>query len=571
MDATFDKVVDPAELPSDVGTLQGMILELLDLLRSRNRQIDVLQYRLEALLRARFGPRAEKVDPSQLKLFAEQVLAELGQGPASDEVPEATERPAQRPKGHGRRKLPEDLPVKREVIDVAAQQKICACCGKEMVQIGEETSRKLDFIPASFYILEQARPKYACPHCQEGGVVIADNPRQAIEKGLPGPGLLAQVIASKYCDHIPLHRQEQIYARCGVELPRSTQCGWMGPAAKLILPLVDLMTQRVLTGHSIHTDDTPVPVLDRDLDKTRQGRVWAYVGDELNPYTVYDYTPSRARDGPATFLDSYEGYLHADAYGGYDGIYAGEKIIEVLCWAHARRKFFEAQGSDPARATAALAYIRELYKVERAAKELYEKQGRGDDARPLAAIRLELRQARSVSLLEALELWMREQLDGRAADGTVIAAGPVLPQSPLGGAIGYALGNWKALTRYAENGQLDIDNNAAERAERPVAIGRKNYMFFGSDNGGHTAAVLYSLVASAKRHGLNVFAYLRDVIARISDHPANRLEELLPDQWKLAQLQAAAERVDAPISAQAACSPSAGATPSESTAHAEPS
>jgi len=540
MDATFDKVVDPAELPTDVGALQEMIRELLDLLRSKDRQVEVLQYKLEALLRARFGPRAEKLDPAQLRLFAQQILAEAEQTCAAEEPPAATERPRRR-NGHGRRKLPENLPVKREVIDVPPEQKICGCCGKEMVPIGEETSRKLDYIPASMYILEQARPKYACPHCQEGGVVIADNPRQAIEKGLPGPGLLAQVITSKYCDHLPLNRQEDIFARFGVEIPRSTQCGWMGASAKLLSPLVELMTERVLAGGSIHTDDTPVAVLDRDRDKTRQGRVWAYVGDEFHPYIVYDYTASRARDGPAAFLDTYEGYLHADAYGGYDGIYAGEKVIEVLCWAHARRKFYDAQGSDPARATVALAYIRELYKVERAAKELYQQQGLGDDARPLGAIRLELRRARAVELLEKFELWMRVQMDGRAADGTVVPGGPVLPQSPLGGAIGYALGNWEALKRYAENGELDIDNNAAERAERPVAIGRKNYMFFGSDNGGRTAAVLYSLVASAKRHGLDVFAYLRDVIARISDQPTSRLEELLPDQWKLAQLHRAAE------------------------------
>ena len=546
MDAALDKVVDPSQLPSDVGTLQEMIRELLDLLHSRTRQVEVLQHRLEALLRARFGSRAEKLDPAQLRLFAEQILAEAEQMAA--EPLEGTERPGRSRKGHGRRKLPENLPVKREVIDVPAEERVCPCCGKEMVQIGEETNRKLDFVPASLYILEQARPKYACPHCQEGGVVIADNPRQAIEKGLPGPGLLAQVITSKYSDHLPLHRQEEIFARFGVEIPRSTQCGWMASAANLLSPVVDLMAERVLTGQSIHTDDTPVPVLDRDRDKTRQGRVWAYVGDELHPYTVYDYTPSRARDGPATFLGAYEGYLHADAYGGYDGIYAGEKVIEVLCWAHARRKFFEAQSSDPPRATVALAYVRGLYQVERAAKELFEHQGGGADARPLAAIRLELRQARSVPLLEAFKVWLREQRDGCAADGTMIPGGPVLPQSPLGGAIGYALGNWEALTRYAGNGELDIDNNAAERAERPIAVGRKNYLFFGSDNGGRTAAVLYSVVASAKRHGLNVFAYLRDLIARISDHPAHRLEELLPDQWKLAHLRSADKAVDSPTS-----------------------
>lgn len=539
MDAALDMVVDPAELPDDAAVLKSLIVTLLEALGQAHRKTEVLEHKLAALLRARYGSRAEKLDPRQLKLFVEQVLAEAEPEQPADEPDEPEGVVPRRRKGHGRRKLPDNLPVQREVIDVPPEQRVCGCCGLEMVRIGEETHRKLDFIPASLYILEQARPKYACPHCQEGGVVIADNPRQAIEKGLPGPGLLAHVATSKYCDHLPLNRQEHIFARFGVQIPRSTQCGWMASAANLALPLVALMGQRVLSGDSIHTDDTPIPVLDRLRDKTRTGRVWAYVGDDLHPYTVYDYTPNRKRDGPASFLADYEGYLHADAYGGYDGIYAGEKIIEVLCWAHARRKFFDAQDSDPRRAMVALAYIRRLYEVERAAVKMFRRQAGHEDARPLSAIRLELRRDRSVPILKAFERWLRDQSSGQAANGAVLPGGPALPKSPLGMAINYALSNWEALMRYASDGRLDIDNNAAERAVRPMAIGRKNYLFVGSDNGGKTAAVLYSLVASAKRHGLDVFAYLRDVFARISDHPKSRLEELLPDQWKLAQLRPA--------------------------------
>ena len=539
MDAALDMVVDPAKLPDDAAVLKSLIATLLEALGRAHRKTEVLEHKLAALLRARYGPRAEKLNPAQLKLFVEQALAEAKAEQPADEPDEPEAVVPRRRKGHGRRKLPENLPVQREVIDVPPEQRVCGCCGQEMVQIGEETHRKLDFIPASLYILEQARPKYACPHCQEGGVVIADNPRQAIEKGLPGPGLLAHVATSKYCDHLPLNRQEHIFARFGVQIPRSTQCGWMASAANLALPLVALMIQRVVSGDSIHTDDTPIPVLDRLRDKTRTGRVWAYVGDDLHPYTVYDYTPNRKRDGPASFLADYEGYLHADAYGGYDGIYAGEKIIEVLCWAHARRKFFDAQDSDPRRAMVALAYIRRLYEVERAAVKMFRRQADRENARPLSAIRLELRRERSVPILKALEHWLRDQTSGQAADGAASPQGPALPKSPLGVAINYALSNWEALMRYAGDGRLDIDNNAAERAVRPMAIGRKNYLFVGSDNGGRTAAVLYSLVASAKRHGLDVFAYLRDVFARISDHPKSRLEELLPDQWKLAQLRTA--------------------------------
>jgi hypothetical protein len=317
----------------------------------------------------------------------------------------------------------------------------------------------------------------------------------------------------------------------------------MASAAKLGESLVDVMIERVVTSAVIQTDDTPVPVLDKNLDSTRQGRLWIYRGDDLNPYTVYDYTPSRARDGPAEFLGDFQGYLQADAYGGYDGIYLGSegKVIEVLCWAHARRKHFDAQDSDLARATIALAYVRRLYQVEREAKEFFQRQEHDQAARPLSAIRLELRQRDSLPVLEAFEAWMRQQASGVADDGSPLPAGPVLPKSPLGMAINYCLGNWKALTRYASDGKLEIDNNASERDLRPVAIGRNNYTFFGSDNGGRTAAVLYSLIASAKRHGLDPFVYLRDVLARISDHPSNKLHELLPDQWKMARSAAAAE------------------------------
>ena len=521
------------QLPEDVTVLKQLIAQLLDALRSKDRQLGQMEHRLQMLLRARFGRKAEKMDPAQLVLFAEQILKE-STPPASttDE-----DRPARR--GHGRRKLPDNLPRKRVVLDVPAAERVCNCCGAEMVQIGEETSEQIDYIPASVYVVEQVRPKYACKRCPDGTVVTADKPRQPIDKGRPRPGLLAPVITSKYGDHLPLNRLEHIFQRHGLHIRRSTMCGWMGASAKLLSPLYDLMKREVLESTAIHTDDTPVPVLDKDLDTTRKGRLWAYLGDGLHPYTVYDYTPTRKRDGPVEFLGDFEGYMHADAYGGYDGVYAGEAVTEVLCWAHARRKFYDAIDSDSARAHVAMAYIRRLYQIERDAKNQYEAQGDGPDARPLAAIRLELRRRESKAILTELETWLGEQGCGDS---------PVLPKSPMGQAINYCLNNWKALNRFVEAGQLTIDNNAAERAMRPVAVGRKNYMFFGSDNGGHTAAALYSLVATAKRHGLDPFAYLRDVIARISDHPHKKLAELLPDAWKLAAADASGPD---PVPAQA--------------------
>lgn len=534
MEVPLANTIHPDQLPDDASVLKQLVVQLLESLASKTRQIDQLAHRLQQLLRARFGSKAEKVDPAQMLLFAQQILAEAQPAePASQEQAE----PAATRKGHGRRKLPTHLPRKQVVIDVPAEDRICSCCGQEMTKIGEDASEQIEFIPASFQVIETVRPKYACKHCPDGTVVTADKPRQPIEKGLAAPGMLAHVIVSKYCDHIPLNRQAGIFTREGLDLPASTLCGWMGQSATLLAPLVNVAAEEVLASDSIHTDDTPVPVLDKNRDSTRQGRLWAYLGDDLHPFTIYDYTPSRKRDGPAEFLRTYEGCVHADAYGGYDGIYTGSNgaIVEVLCWAHARRKIFDAQDTDAARATVALAYVRRLYQVERRAKELFERQTGRDDARSLADIRLELRQRDSVKTLKDFEAWMRRQINGVAEDGTPLPQGPVLPKSPLGIAINYCLGNWEALNRYAGDGRLDIDNNAAERAMRPVALGRRNYMFFGSDNGGRTAAVFYSLIASAKRHGVDPFAYLRDVLSRISDHPSNKLRELLPDQWKLAQ------------------------------------
>lgn len=502
------------ELPQDLALCHQMILELLETLQRTEREKEQLRHRLMQLLRARFGPRAEKIDPKQLALFAQEILKEAETPPAE---PAKEETPAaEKPKtpGHGRRKLPSPLPRKTIVYDVPAEDRLCPCCGKEMKEIGRETSEQLEYVPASLYVLVHERPKYACRECEET-VLVAEKPRQPIEKGLPGPGLLAHVITSKYADHLPLHRLTGIFYRHGVAIHRSTMCDWMAASAKLLACLYDRMVEEVLASKVLHTDDTPVPVLDKNRDTTRQGRLWAYVGDDLHPYTIYDYTPSRARDGPVKFLGAFQGFMQADAYGGYDGIYAGDRVIEVLCWAHARRKFFDAIDSDHARAHAALAYIRRLYDVERRAKELP------------SADRARLRQAESRPILEAFRKWLGEQSDGPS---------PVLPKSPMGLATHYVLSNWTALVRYTDDGDLSIDNNAAEQAMRPVALGRKNWLFAGSDNGGRTAAVLYGLVATCRRHGLDPFRYLRDVIGRLSDHPANRIDELLPDRWKLAHL-----------------------------------
>jgi transposase len=552
-----------------------MIGELLEHLNRAQGRITKMEHQIEDLLRRLYGRSAERLDPNQMVLFAD--LLKKIQPPAPP-APEAPAAPSAS-RGHGRRRIPEDLPRTRLLHDLADDEKPCPCCGKMREVIGEETSEQLDYEPARLSVIQHVRLKYACRACEqtaaEGGPQIetAEKPLAPIEKGLAAPGLLAYVIVSKYSDHLPLYRLERILARHKIDLARSTMCDWMRDSAAALKALYDRMVREVLASKVIHTDDTPVDVLDRSRCETRTGRFWVYVGDTAHPYDVFTYTANRSRDGPMNFLADWgkdeRRYLQADAFGGYDVIYAGQaggQVTEVACWAHARRKFYEARTSDSAVATQALAYIRLLYDVEDEAKALFEKESdaapvgapaktdalaKADASRSPAAIRLELRQTKAVPLLAQFKAWLESLLPGGpACEGdlpgaaSTTPAGPrshadsgeakrslVLPKSPMGQAIGYVLNQWNALNVYATDGNLAIDNNAAENALRRIAIGRKNWLFCGSDNGGHTAAVLFSLIASCARHEVDPFAYLRDVLTRIAAHPISRLAELLPDRW----------------------------------------
>lgn len=504
-------------LPDDVATLKAMLAELQETVDQLQRVNAGLEHRLDLALRRLYGRLSEKVDPAQLVLFGEAMReagesAERQAGDRDDDTVKATTR------RRGRRPLPADLPRHRVEHAVDPAERACPCCGNDRVRIGEDVTEQLDYTPASLFVIQHVRPKLACKGCEEGGVARAEKPAGVIDRGLPGPGLVAHVITSKYADHAPLYRLERMLARHGVDLARSTMCGWMRASAGLLTPLVRVMEQKIRQSRVIHTDDTPVPVQDQGRGRTKTGRLWVYLGDGEHPYTVFDYTPSRSRDGPQRWLERYEGYLQADAFGGYDGIYAsgnGRRVIEVACWAHARRKFYDARKTDPQRSHHALAEIRRLYEIEREAAEL----GRAER---------QLRRAeRALPVLDGLRRWLVAERDA------------VLPKSPMGTAIGYALGNFDALSRYAREGEgwLSIDNNAAERAIRPVTLGRKNYLFFGSDVGGRTGAVLYSVVASAQRHGLDPFVYLREVLATIGGTPLSGLEALLPDRWREQQLK----------------------------------
>jgi transposase len=401
---------------------------------------------------------------------------------------------------------------------LTAAERLCPCCGVERQPIGVETTEQYDYKPAEVFVIEHQQVKYACKCC-EGEVALAAKPAQPIAKGLPGPGLLASIGTDKYLDHIPLYRTEGRLERLGLTLSRSTMCDWMAAAAELLTPLWELLKQHVLASKKLHTDDTTVPVRDEKRSAHRYGRLWDYIGDDAHPGVVFDYTATHARDGPATFLKGFQGYLQADAYGGYDGIYTGSNgtIIEVGCWAHARNKFKEAQTSDPERVLAAKAWVRRLYDVEDEAKAL----------KLSAAERQRLRQDKSAPLLESFRHWLLAQKT------------QVLPKSPVAAAINYVLNQWEALKVYTTDGELDIDNNISERTLKLVGIGRKNWLFVGSDQGGRTAAVWYSFTATCKLLKIDAFAYLRDVFERLPTHLAERLDELLPHRWKAARANGA--------------------------------
>jgi transposase len=529
-----------AQLRQEVELLRAEREQFLEQLQQKCREIDSLQHQLQQLLRRLFGRSAEKIDPQQLVLF-ETLLHQLAPPtPTLEAPPEPASRPSTN--GHGRRRLPSDLPRQKVIHDLPEKEKPCPCCGKMRHVIGQETNEQLDYVPAKLTVIEHVRLKYACRACEENAsedgpqIVTAEKPLSPIEKGLAAPGLLAYVMVSKYSDHLPLHRLEHILARHGIQIARSTMCDWAAQCAALVRPLYDRMIGDVLKSRVIHTDDTPVDVLDRNRTQTRTGRFWVYLGDKLHPYTVFSYTPDRSRDGPAQFLKGWSGHLQADAFGGYDGIYAGQaggRVTEVACWAHARRKFYDARNSDAATSTQALAYIRLLYDVEDEAKRRIESLPPEDGspnesgAVQLPSRRAEmirtLRQEKSVPRLEQFKAWLESQ--------QAVRGGPVLPKSPMGQAITYALNQWDALCVYTTDGELAIDNNVSENALRRVAIGRKNWIFCGSDNGGNTAAVLFTLMATCQRHRVDPFAYLRDVLTRLPATPINELDRFLPGRW----------------------------------------
>ena len=401
--------------------------------------------------------------------------------------------------------------------DLTAEEKHCSECQQDMHLLGEETSERYEYIPAQFLVIEDICKKYAC----ECTVRTATKPPQPIAKSSAGASVLAQVIVSKIADHLPLHRQAKIYARVGVDIPDQTMGGWLRQSAEVLSPLYECLKDFVLSSKVTGTDDTPVRVLDKSLPgTTRTGRFWPYVGDRDHPGVVFDYTPTRERAGPEEFLEDYQGYLQADAYVAYDSFFIDSKrgLVEIGCWSHTRRHFHDALDNDSARMGVVLAYIAKLYAVEKSARQAGIV---GEDLRLL-------RQQGAVPVLSDLHEYLLKIRD------------EVLPKSDAGRAVSYALKNWRALTRYCEDGDLPIDNNHTERTIRGVAVGRRNWLFVGSDRGGRTMAILRSFVGSCEIVKVDPFAWFQDVLSRIGEQSIQKLDELLPHRWAPAdQAQAA--------------------------------
>jgi len=501
-----------SDLPDDVEGLKRLARAALAALQTKTLEVEKLRLQLARLRRLRFGRSSEKLDGeiAQLELMLEELettaptplviaaSAEASPSSASDEG----RKPA-------RRKLPEHLP--RETV-VHAPPTACPECGGHMRRLGEERSEVLEYVPGHFKVIEHVRPKVSCRGCE--AIRRAPAPDLPIERGRPGPGLLAHVLIGKYCDHLPLYRQSEIYAREGLEVSRSTMAGWVGRAAFELAPLVEAIGAHVMGAGKVHGDDTPVRVLAPGTGKTRTGRLWVYVRDErpfagsAAPAVLYRYSEDRKGEHPRQHLAAFRGTLQADGYAGFNELYRAGECIEVACWAHVRRKFFDIHAANGAPlAREALERIGVLYGVEREARGKPPEERRS------------LRQSRAGPLLDELKAWFEAVLPELSG------------KSELAGALRYALTRWTALTRYRDDGHLEIDNNIAERAIRGVALGRKNWLFAGSDAGGERAAAIYTLIETCKLNEIDPRAWLSHVLARTATHPAKRIDELLPWHW----------------------------------------
>jgi transposase len=510
--------IAPEALPDEPAALKRIIAAMAQDAVNAQAEIAKLKFQLARYRRAEFGRSSEKLarEAEQLELAIETLESDQAERltmvfpEAAGVVESAVE--AQKP---ARRPLPDHLP-REEVFHPADHA--CPSCGGALRRIGEDVTETLDYVPGRFKVVRHLREKLSCRACDT--VVAAPAPDHAIPRGRAGAGLLAHIVVSKYDDHLPLYRQGEIYAREGVILETSTLSGWVGATAATLKPLVDALAADVVASDTLHVDDTPVPVLAPGTGKTKTGRLWTYVRDERPfaggrpPAALFHYSQDRKGEHPRAHLKEFAGVIHADGYAGFNELFAGNRITEAACWAHVRRKFFDVNAATASPiAKEALDRIGQLYGVEATIKGLPPEHRRRE------------RQQRSKPIADALSTWADEIVRKLSR------------KSELAGAFRYMRGRRTALGRCFDDGRLALDNNPAERALRCVAIGRKNYLFAGSDAGGRRAAALYSLIESAKLNRLDPQRYLADVLARIADHPARAIAQLLPWNWQPAGIE----------------------------------
>jgi transposase len=489
--------------------LHQLVRDLVAENDQRDSEINKLRLLIRQLQRGQFGRRSERLNPDQLRLGFEELDADIARaesrqvGPP-DAKPETAEKPT-------RISFPEHLP--REEVTLEIDGGTCRHCGGPLHEIGVTTCEMLDWVPASFRVVRVRHPKHGCRAC--GTIHQAPAPERLIAKGIATPALVAQVLVSKYCDHSPLYRQAQIFARHGLDLDRSTLANWVGNACWWLEPLQALLAKNVFASTKLFADDTPIPVLDPGRGRTKTGRLWVYTRDDRPwngpepPAAVYFYSPDRKAERPASHLANFGGVLQVDGYAGFERL-TGKGVALAACWAHSRRKFYEIhEGTGSPIAAEALRRIAALYAVE--------ERIRGHAAEE----RRRMREIESRPIVAAMKPWFEQEL------------ARIPPGGALAEAIRYALSRWLALCRFLDDGRIDIDNNPVERAIRPIALGRKNHLFAGSDGGGERWAMICSLIATAKLNGVEPYPYLKNVLERlVAGHPINRLDELLPWTWQ---------------------------------------
>ena len=498
-----------ADLPDDVEALRALVLEQareLDTLKVFQADVERLKAIIEALQRHRFGRRSEQFDPDQFELALEEVETALAE--AEHARDKASRTPAERPRKSNRGSLPAHLERIEQVVDV--EDKACPCCGGALHQIGEDVAERLDVVPTTFRVLVTRRPRYGCRSC-ESAIVQAPAPARIVEGGIPTEALIAQVLVAKYADHLPLYRQAQIYARQGIQLDRSTLADWVGRAAWYLRPLRDHILERLRRSERLFADETTAPVLDPGRGRTKTGQLWAYARDDRPwggddpPMVAYVYAADRKGERAEAHLGDFAGILQVDGYGGYAALARRRQQISLaFCWAHVRRKFYELADNSPV-ATEVLRRVALLYAIE-------------DEARGLSAEqRRAVRHDRSRIIVDDL----RQYLEARIRQ--------VSAKSKLGEAIRYALTRWDGLSRFLEDGRIDLDSNTVERSIRPLALNRKNALFAGSDEGGDNWAVIATLIENCKIAGINPHAWMTDTLTKLANgHPANSVGELMP-------------------------------------------